>query len=378
MDGGLDPERHGESAPYSTTNQTVDQIEAIIRAHFALLYRKFTFEGVLGRGAFGITFSVVEKLSGNSYRRLVVKRSLDQRRDDDLRNEIDWLKTLRGAEHIVRMITSRDDPTPTNPIRGTQRLLTQPTRLTIQESLTGLTGPIAVLEYLENADMGRLYRRLLKHNQLLPNRVLWSFFLCLIRACVALAYPIEGGEEQPSQLETIPTDGREPTRIEHADLHPANVMIGNAGGGFREHDVVPPLKFIDFGRTRKGFKGFSENAWQISRGMINLITRQQVRISINITEYQGFRTKATEILHHGNGARYPTLDDDLRDFMARCLADKERDRPSLSQMLQTAENAVRNKTAASFPGQHSETDEAIRDLVQRFIYDADVAEASGS
>lgn len=42
-------------------------------------------------------------------------------------------------------------------------------------------------------------------------------------------------------------------------------MIGNAGGGFPEHDLVPPLKFIDFGRTREGFKGVPDNVRAVIR-----------------------------------------------------------------------------------------------------------------
>ncbi|KAL7622868.1 trans-aconitate methyltransferase 1 [Parahypoxylon ruwenzoriense] len=355
--------RRGNSAPVGSSNKTPDQIEDELRAHFAIQYPRFAFQGLLGRGAFGLTFCVVEKLSANRSRRLAVKRSVQPRGEDDLRNEIEWLQTLRGAEHIVRILGHRDEPAQRTGLRHNRRNLTRRSR--IQDALEGLTGPVVVLEYLENGHLERLYRRLIQYDQLLPNRILWSFFLCLIRACVALAYPLNGTDDQPNRLETVPADGRAPSMIEHADLHHANIMIGNPGNGFREHDLVPPLKFIDFGRARKGFQGVSDNI------MINLIARHDVRISRWITTYRGFRTKATEILHHGNGRKYPTLDDDLRDFLARCLADEERDRPSLSTMLRVAENAVRTKTAAAFPGNSGETDRAIRNFLQKFIYDAD-------
>ncbi|KAI1211446.1 uncharacterized protein F4807DRAFT_420405 [Annulohypoxylon truncatum] len=370
MDGRMSPKRLSDTV-VSYGNRTIDDIEADLRAHFATQYQKFTFQGLIGRGAFGLTFSAIEKLSLTTYRRIAIKRSVNPRHDDDLRNEITWLKTLRGSEHIVRLLASRDEPAPLTPVRGARR-----TPIT-RDPLEGIIGPIAVLEYLENADIKRLYNRLVKYDQLLPNRILWSFFLCLIRACVALAYPMNGTEDQVSQLETIPTDGRRPSDIEHADLHQANVMIGTAGLGFAEHAIIPPLKFIDFGRTREGFQGVGDNVWKISRIMINLIARQDVRISAWITEYQGFETRATEILEHGNGAKYPTLDDDLRDFLAICLADHARDRPSLAEMLETAEAAVRNKTAATYPDQLEETDEAIAALIKRFVYDAEV-EGSGS
>ncbi|KAK6958318.1 hypothetical protein Daesc_001116 [Daldinia eschscholtzii] len=289
------------SAPAAYGNKSTADIEAELRSHFAVQHHKFVFGELLGRGAFGLAFSIIEKLSHNRTRRLVVKRSLKPRGEDDLRNEIEWLKTLRGAEHVVRLLASHDEPHPTT-------------------------------------------------------------------ACVGLAYPPNGGEDDPNQLETIPGDGTQPRRTEHADLSAAN---STAGGGFQEHDVIPPLKFIDFGRTREGFKGIPDNIRGILRIMVNLIARKEVRISAWITEYQGFETRATEFLHHGNGANYPTLDDEIRDFLARCLAWEESDRMSLQDMLRIAENAVRTKTAAAYPDATGETDEAIRELVQQFIYNAD-------
>ena len=55
-------------------------------------------------------------------------------------------------------------------------------------------------------------------------------------------------------------------------------MIGTAGGGFQEHDVIPPLKFIDFGRTREGFKGIPDNI----RGILRVMAiSYDLRISIS-------------------------------------------------------------------------------------------------
>ncbi|KAI0007761.1 hypothetical protein F4779DRAFT_619267 [Xylariaceae sp. FL0662B] len=181
-----------------------------------------TFEGLIGYGAFGLTFGLVEKLSANRARRLAVKRSSQPQREGDLRNEIEWLT---------------------------------------------------------DSSRGRTYRE-------------------------------------------------------------DTVMIGEAVGRFQEHDLIPPLKFIDFGCSREGF----------TRIMISLIARQQVRVLAWITTYQGFETGGTEILYHASGNKYPTLDGDLLDFLARCLAGEERDRHSLSTMLRIAKDAVCTKTAAAFPG----------------------------
>lgn len=61
----------------------------------------------------------------------------------------------------------------------------------VQAALVGLPDPVLVLEYLENGDVGRLYDRAVQQDILLPNRVLWSFFLCcrLPRSSIYLYLP---------------------------------------------------------------------------------------------------------------------------------------------------------------------------------------------
>ncbi|OTA94629.1 hypothetical protein M434DRAFT_10577 [Hypoxylon sp. CO27-5] len=50
-----------------------------------------------------------------------------------------------------------------------------------------------IFEYLENGDLADFIARLAEHRHSpisrIPNRVLWAFWLCLVRACVALEYP---------------------------------------------------------------------------------------------------------------------------------------------------------------------------------------------
>ncbi|KAI1767527.1 hypothetical protein GGR53DRAFT_97566 [Hypoxylon sp. FL1150] len=343
-----------------------------MRAHFAIQHLRFTFDGQIGRGANGLAFRLVERTSSTRSRKLVVKRALPGR-EEDLRNEISYLKKLRGAEHVVALVASRDERAPRERDRQRRSLeALAGRRLGLRNALEGIAGPVAVLEYMEHGNIEKIYSRCMQTDTMVPNRVLWALFLCLIRACIALAYPIGAEENAQTRLETIPTDGTGPSKIEHADLHGENIMIGEVDG-FVEHQIVPPFKFIDFGRTRDVYgTNIPDNVWKISRMMIEMATHSDVRISRNITQYNGYETRATEILPHGNGAKYPNLDPDLCDFLARCLADKPQDRPDLQVMLDTAETAVRIKTAAAYPGNPSETDEAIAQFLQTFIYDAEI------
>lgn len=50
--------------------------------------------------------------------------------------------------------------------------------------LVGLTGPVLVMEYLDNGTFRRLMERAKTHDIHLPNRLIWSFFLC--RECSEL------------------------------------------------------------------------------------------------------------------------------------------------------------------------------------------------
>lgn len=76
------------------------------------------------------------------------------------------------------MIADRDEGRAYVGTRHIRRALNSGTQATVSSSLIGLTGPVIVLEYMDNGDTLRLHYRLMKHKVMLPNRVIWSFFLC--------------------------------------------------------------------------------------------------------------------------------------------------------------------------------------------------------
>ncbi|EMR65004.1 hypothetical protein UCREL1_8013 [Eutypa lata UCREL1] len=71
---------------------------------------------------------------------------------------------------------------------------------------------------------------------------------------------------------------------------------------------------------------------------------------------------------------YPLLDAELRDLLARCMAQQPADRPSLPALLRTVQDAVSTRTAAWYsfppPDDRRETADGIRDFVRRAVYDA--------
>ncbi|KAK9415686.1 putative Protein kinase domain-containing protein [Seiridium unicorne] len=353
------------------TERVVDEL----KAHFARI-TFWKYERFLGDGEYAVAVLVKERNPFVPGRRMVVKRAKGLRGETSLRRETDWLTKLRGSEHIVGLLAARDNTDSVRVLSNFLRVL-KDARYIFQSpaslAFRGTIGPIVGIEYLENGTLGMLIKRLQDRGMHLPNRVLWSFFLCMVRACVALAYPPKGAPGGDTQLENIPTDGRQPIELTHGDLHSANIMIGRVNPRFPEHSIVPVAKFIDLGEAKLDSDlGITENLYKVSLRIFILIIRHEFKIRRARSMYRGFETLATEILPHGDGAKYPTLDPELREFLARCLATDEALRPGLQEMLQTTHDAFHNKTASDYaPNEALESDDAMKSVIKTLLYDAD-------
>ncbi|KAH9907057.1 hypothetical protein F4778DRAFT_611877 [Xylariomycetidae sp. FL2044] len=376
----------GSRSGHENDEQFDDYVDPVdeLREHFTKFgggaQQRWEFDTVVGSGAFGVAVRMKRKSRwGRLPRRVIVKRALDD--PGDLRDEIKWLLKTRGAEHIVNILAFRDDPgkKPANNNgqgQGNQvwwRRAAGAVRdafLTPQDpySLVGLAGPVAVLEYLENGTLTRLTDRMTHLNVTLPNRVLWYMYLCMVRACIGLAYPSEGAP----RLERIPNDGRAPEEIVHGDLHTSNMMLGDTDPSVAEHRLVPRVKFIDLGAARVSANGTQENLYTIAERMMMLIGAPERWGYHEMSQWNGYETFATDILPGTGGPTFPFLDEDLRDLLARSLAKEEGNRPNLQQTFQEVSDAVRTKTAASYaPDDARETDYHIRDVWRRLLHDAD-------
>lgn len=75
-----------------------------MRTHFDAQTR-FTFEGLLGRGTFGMTFRVLERLGRNARRRLAIKRAGSSRMYMELRTEISYLRVSGRSGPYFRLTT---------------------------------------------------------------------------------------------------------------------------------------------------------------------------------------------------------------------------------------------------------------------------------
>ncbi|KAI0123526.1 hypothetical protein BJ170DRAFT_86746 [Xylariales sp. AK1849] len=111
----------------------------------------------------------------------------------------------------------------------------------------GLGQTYLIMEYLENGTLTQLLERMA--GQLLPNRLLWSLFLCITRAYVAMAYPLQVSENGEPQQEVLLNQA--PSALAHNDMHGRNLMFGPRRPHQLEHSIVPSLKLIDLGSARE-------------------------------------------------------------------------------------------------------------------------------
>ncbi|KAI0459955.1 kinase-like domain-containing protein [Xylaria acuta] len=137
-----------------------------------------------------------------------------------------------------------------------------------------------ILEFCENGDLENLLYRINEANTVVPNRVLWGFWLCLIRSCVAMQYPprkFHPRRREPAQFtmdgfplannrqdgktvgndlyEDVPGPRRRwaQKRQVHFDIDPQNILLTGIDvyAADNEHKIIPRLKLTDFGLAKE-------------------------------------------------------------------------------------------------------------------------------
>ncbi|KAI0536117.1 hypothetical protein GGR58DRAFT_528644 [Xylaria digitata] len=202
--------------------------------------------------------------------RLVVKYSLGEytgdpysNADDDLRNEHYWLRMLKGCEHIVQLVPFADCSLNLPGIsRGEETYEASMENARRRDEAHGTPGatilrrcPTFALEYLPFGELRDFVDRLRERKQLVPNRALWRIWLCLVRQCVAMAFPPDNPDNQIlGQVirEVIPPN-EEYFSLTQNSAHLENWLWGDEQGPLDpDHGPGMPLvKLIDFGRGRR-------------------------------------------------------------------------------------------------------------------------------
>ncbi|RYO77220.1 hypothetical protein DL762_009404 [Monosporascus cannonballus] len=347
----------------------------------------FEFETVISGGMAGVTFRFLERpgaggtmtrarataAAATPPRRYVGKRLFGGL--DALRREMGWLEQLRWSAHIVNLGTLNSDP--------------------------WVGQPYMVLEFLPYGTLDSFIQEM-RRDQHIPNRVFWSFFLCLARACAAMAYPpVEPNWAVTNDLRLeTPLQSIRPQALAHRDMHTKNIMLGDFDATRAEHQFAPMIKLIDFDQAR-----ILTNPEEVDEDDVESYDDVQ-----NLQEYRssdGDRNPGIDhnILAVGRvmanalkpGDRLmqldecrdavqdadarPDLDEDLRVLVARCLAAEPLNRPALGELVAACHAAVYTKDSAFYAEEKEgqfETDGYLLLIMQRYLHDADTTQLAGA
>ncbi|KAI2464093.1 hypothetical protein F4781DRAFT_87507 [Annulohypoxylon bovei var. microspora] len=338
-----------------------DSVATYFRPNERLKYR-----GVAGVGRHGgaLVFTEVDE---NSFpkRRIVVKYSHNPGADADLRNEAFWLEQLRGAEHIAQMI----------PLANTE----------LNVSGTGRRPTIA-LEFIENGTIGQFRARYARDHGRIPCRLLWRVFYCFARQVAAMAFPLHQDPDLPVVRETWREDIA-PFALTQNSGHDANFMMGELGDG--EHNLVPRIQLIDFGRGRQERDFLTAYAINICNAafMLLVLALPQVPVQQLRTGEShpygcdwGGETFYFQTMAHPAFLTRQDIDAPLKVIIARCMSSYINDLPPLSDVLHFCEVALETRTADNIgggslfpPHRESETDDGIRAIIKKYVLDAPTA-----
>ncbi|OTA97545.1 hypothetical protein M434DRAFT_26565 [Hypoxylon sp. CO27-5] len=353
----------------SLTPEELRKAAETLKSYFSQDNR-FIYRELVGAGSYGSAHRVqyLQRINGlMTVTDFVVKTAHTAGGSDfpvvQLREEWEYLKMMRGGMHIIQLVSFPNDP------------LTQ----------HNFTGAWIMLEWVANGTIGKFILKAQEHGvQRLPNRLLWRFFLCLIRACCGMAWP-RNRQDGLQELEIPPrTDpNNPPPGILHGDFHVGNILLGDfeIGG---EHAITPIIKVIDFGFSGTNTDaseralGIEANLWEVGKIMMKLITLdvdcKEAPPSNPVTiDYlgQNVQTRANSILPRFIGAPspYPWLDEDLGTLIGLCMAVQSEHLPTLQALSVMISYAVVHRDAR-FYGVAEESDNTIFSLCKQLIMSA--------
>ncbi|KAK8039393.1 hypothetical protein PG993_007804 [Apiospora rasikravindrae] len=378
------------------------QLEAL-KAYFTRfpqVDRRFKYVDYMGSGSYGACVRLRELWENGTMRRdIVIKQANTEAHRQELRWEIDRLKRIAGGLHIVQLLDIENSPFFDFDVDEPGLAQFNPDRARINraayESEGYLLGPMLAIELLENGSVKDFIQKAQAHNvPRLPNRLIWRFFLCLVRACVAMAYPRRSGKEQ--FFEVIPAGDQAPSDFTHTDWQPGNVMLGGIYLEHFEHQITPILKLIDFGVWQDAVqfnllyndlneKGVAHNIFGAASVIFSTIALDLDLYIVWDTPVQftvqrdgqtrSIATLARDMVQNlDSSPKYAHLDRELVSVIAQCLASNPADRPSLPDLfnwlLQGVMRSPADYDVGVVGGNAQETDLGVLELLQRIIYEA--------
>ncbi|KAI0455478.1 hypothetical protein F5B21DRAFT_190404 [Xylaria acuta] len=308
---------------------------------------------------------------GGAAERIVVKHAeapIDggMDRNDWTSDEEKILRRLWGAEHVVRLLSivdNRRHRSPkwnaplSRPLLDLSQILPWKLRVSRADYRDAARFYFFVMEHLSRGDGDSLVHRCQNLGIVeLSEPLLWYFFLCLTRGCVAMAWPPNRGSRNPPPVvrEEIPNLMRRASKMVHADLHMGNVMFGEYDARDDTqpscHQGVPILKIIDFGLASEEATP-EEAQWDNMRYVGELIY-QLATLCIDDSIWDGDDDRLSFVVDDISSLDdFETwLDEDFyksrrfskafRRLLARCLAVEPDRRPSVRRALRICERNV--------------------------------------
>ncbi|KAK7750341.1 hypothetical protein SLS62_007749 [Diatrype stigma] len=350
--------------------------------------QRWKYQRVLGYGGNGVAakFRIFEGPDDDHHRDVAVKVQLRDWRSSGLREEKRIMRPVRPATRKQRKL--RKDLTPRELEEKKRRWDYNPNPPPPPPP-RGAGGEVPdsqkdyiVMDYVPNGDLRTLIAKVNEEDTKFPDRVLWSFFMCLVKQCIGLAYyprkfhPDRRLDDRDLD-ERIPPDQQKWRwkNMIHFDYDPLNIFVDNIDGT-PEHLVVPKLKLADFGlagevksqkRERRlakwnfyapeqfgsewdflpaernganicnepvaGNYSIHTNIWCIGQVMFCLMTR---RWPLQPPVAGGFKFPILpgnpDIITYGGtlfNGHWEDIDRDLRMVVSLCLAHNPTDRPTL-------------------------------------------------
>ncbi|RYP14692.1 hypothetical protein DL765_006219 [Monosporascus sp. GIB2] len=251
--------------------------------------------------------------------------------------------------------------------------------------------------YMEYAENGMLQdfidRHLAVYQRPFPNRLMWRFFMCLVRSSLEMAYYDRGVDLSATVLGALPSMA--PGPLAHLDMKGENIVIGDLLPELQnpEHVISPILQLIDFGsaedvvdpearRERIGTQfaptGSELNIFDIGMVMLYIVLHEAegdyrvppaTEITVGAATFLSFGTvlsgRRQELVSSG-------VDEPLINLICRCLAQDPGNRPGLIELAALVHERVVNRGPGDAPG---ESDDAIRQLVRDLLLNANVGDA---
>ncbi|KAK9776481.1 hypothetical protein SCAR479_06804 [Seiridium cardinale] len=200
--------------------------------------RRYSFDRTAGSGGQGVCFRLKRINPRPGDRMYIVIKVMDDPAPDgpddpfgdqgqNQANEVKAINLLRGAAHVVQVLTMSNDPIRGIPLHDRARWV--------------------YMEWLHNGTLEDFLERAEARDSPLPNRLMWRFLMCLIRMVIAMSWP-EAHQPDNIRLEG-PQRGFGSVVIRNRDIQDKNLMFDrfDPSTGCIEHTLAPIMKMIDFG-----------------------------------------------------------------------------------------------------------------------------------